>query len=733
MILSNSDLVSVGSPKRNSCAAFLLFCGIAASAILGPQLAIWPSTPALLFVSLAGLVAMTSGVGVPKSCGITGLMLVGWISYRCLTSRVQEFALADGLLLVSCVVSFWICRSVFASRGGVEVLFVGLGFLVFSNLIPLIQQAKDPQYVLILPRGSDFLPSGFFAYYGDCAAFLTAVALLSAGLAADVGRAIWFRLFMGVVVAAAVFGVMYTKSRGGLIALGVGGCILAFLLPMAALSKTSRWRGVIPFALPLIVVCGAWLLLMGFGGAQEARGGATGALFDDPARLFWLKLAASCIGGHPWIGGGSRSFSWENLQFWGGDWSGFSAAEPEFVHNEPIQLVTDYGIIGLLLMVLFLGSVVVSGALALLSSKGKSGVLAVSGLAALVALLFHASVHFVFHVPPSTLLLGIVLAAVVSPVPMKRPELRGGRVVRAMPLLFGSLILAGVGIKSSAAFSQMAPILYQVGDRVMSVEERLLRTEKAAEALPGCTLYNHHGKLALQAAAIAGDEQRSDFLDAAVGSFQQAILLHPFDPDSSVNLANALSSAGREEEAEKEFERAIQLQGDLERGFHAISSLSGHYVRKSERLRKKGEFSASLDQLIRAGDTFDVVASDTVWELGDYAKESRIRITLVLGPWLESLGRYEEASLEYQRAVMIPGAHPLRYLAARNLAKWGDSLWSKRKPSEALAKFMEGRRQLGSAYGTPPDGYSEADLVELRERLAGKIRFLEGAGITLQE
>ncbi|MBC7855098.1 MAG: tetratricopeptide repeat protein, partial [Pirellulaceae bacterium] len=596
------------SPATIVAAGVLLMAGMICSVTLGPQLALWPSAPLLVFLTVACVVVLRVPVQLPTSVLVTGLALVGWMALRCVQSPVASFALTDGILLAACVATFWIFRAILPHRGGVEILFVGLGVLVLASWYPMVEQSKEGGYFLWLPRHAKGYPSGFFTYYGDCAAFLAAMALLSGGLAWDRGRALWFRGFMIVVAIAAAAGVVFTRSRGGIIGLGIGGFVLLVLAPLLSLKRGSRWRGVLAFAVPALLVIGALWIGAGLDQAQEIRkpqdGAGTGnvsGVFENEARLFWLNLAGSCISLHPWQGGGSRSFSWENFRFWETDWAALTAAEPEFVHNEVVQLACDYGLVGLLLMMLLIGAIVVSGAVAQWNSRGRNGAVFVAGLAALTALLVHSCFHFVFHVPPATLLLGLALAAVLEPAcrPDAVPPGRS-RVWMALVPMACVAFLGWFALKSSLAFRQMAPLLYRFGQAVPSPAEALQRTAEAIRSLPGPVLHLQRGKIALMEAGRAEGPDRGLLLEMAEIEFKEAARLNPLDPEPSVNLANVLSAEGRDREAEDEFQRAIGLQGAAERGFRASTSLSAHHSKKAERLRQMGKLEPALAELIQA-------------------------------------------------------------------------------------------------------------------------------------
>jgi hypothetical protein len=435
---------------------------------------------------------------------------------------------------------------------------------------------------------------------------------------------------------------------------------------------------------------------------------------------------------HPWSGGGSRSFSWENLRFWDREWSKFSDAEPEFVHNEWLQTASDYGIVGLLLLVVFLGAMVVTGIIGRWSGDAAKPATAVflAGLSALAGLLVHATFHFVFHVPPAALLLGLTLAMLIEPARGKSADPRRWSVLRAAPVpLAAAVVLFFFGGKAVAVFRELAPVTYRFGGDRAVMPEWLDRLEAATRIWSLPSLHLRSGRISQQLAIdTTGPDQRL-LAENAEAEFRKALELDPFLAEASVNLANVLSGLGRDAEAEREFERAIRLQGGLETGFRSYFSASTHHLIKAERLRAAGKLEDALLSLIQARDLFDRAASPAAGEYGRAGQDYRLALAVNLGPWLEALGRHREAEEEYVRALQIPDAHAIPFLSARNLAAWGDAIWLERKPESALRKFHAARDRVTEARGMVPEGFTVTDLVELSKRVASKIEFLEGAGI----
>jgi len=67
-------------------------------------------------------------------------------------------------------------------------------------------------------------------------------------------------------------------------------------------------------------------------------------VFDSDVRLGYWSMAVEQFVEHPIFGAGSRSYSYECFRYWSPNLD-TGEANPEFAHNEYLQLLADYGIV----------------------------------------------------------------------------------------------------------------------------------------------------------------------------------------------------------------------------------------------------------------------------------------------------------------------------------------------------------------------------------------------------
>ena len=92
--------------------------------------------------------------------------------------------------------------------------------------------------------------------------------------------------------------------------------------------------------------------------AEDASGGDV--VFADSARGSYWPMAIDQISLDPILGSGSRSFSYLCDRFWNPNLRVCSNS-PEFVHNEYLQTLADYGAVRLLMILVFVCAHLVIG------------------------------------------------------------------------------------------------------------------------------------------------------------------------------------------------------------------------------------------------------------------------------------------------------------------------------------------------------------------------------------
>ena len=331
-----------------------------------------------------------------------------------------------------------------------------LFWLIFANLLLLgLYGAVNhlcwgSEHVLWVPRypqyagratGSYFCPDHF-------SGAMEILLCLSIGLLADRERGAAIRWVAGIAAMVAVGGVIMSQSRGG-------GMALIVILAAAMVWAVAQWPRAVRWNLRLIAACGSLLLLMGtlqFGSAYVDRfasydgwrvGVGHGASSAD---TLTESLLRTCRG--RMYGGAVRA--WKSAPFLGigpgmhqNLWPHFaptSDGDPDLgkwptlvndymhsyeVHSDWLQLLEEYGIVGLILfcipcclILVFLASRVSSACperLPLDEPQGQEGFsYAVGGTLAVAAMVFHSLGDFNLQMPATVWALAALVAVALA-------------------------------------------------------------------------------------------------------------------------------------------------------------------------------------------------------------------------------------------------------------------------------------------------------------------------------
>jgi O-antigen ligase/tetratricopeptide (TPR) repeat protein len=731
-------------------ASFCLVVSIWLAVLLGPKLSCWTWGPSMLALGLALAAAAAAaaaaagywrrdkrgaGGGGMGWMGF-GLLVVAWFACRAWVSPVAELGMTDLLLLAGVAGCFVVMRVLQEQALAERVFLWGLALLVVASVVLVVRQVMDPASLARLGK----LPSGFFGHYNYGANFLLGSACLVGGAAVGGRHSKLERWLWGLIAVAGMVAVYFTRSRGGIFGAACGLGMFAVIALIVGKRQGARWFAPAIVAVPLIGFVVAVFLLKGWSDAQVVRKQMPGidALMDNGIRLHLTGIAGSCIGQHPWAGGGSRSFSWECYRFWDADMYGPGVARPEQVHNEILQAAADYGITGAGLLVIFIGALGVVAVVRVLFDESKNKFSSadgwwLGGLAGLVGVLVQSNFSFVFHQMPGAMLLGLCLGRVAHPgdaqdIPRARP-LGQPLGVSAIALACAALLLP-MGWTGTRVVAARWADVYAKGAEV-SPEAGIAALTEAIRLWPLQELLLARAKIyheqSMKAPRGVCDETA---VNLALEDYREASALNPFDPEPVVNRANLLGVLGKDAAALELFERAIHLQGGMEGGFKGCYSKAAYLLLKADRLLVKGNQVDALAVLSDARDTL-VKASDfpSGAPLGQEARVLRLAIAQRLGVLLSLGGRDREAAQEFESAAAVWGGDGVNYLYAWHLRNQAKRIWNERKPAEALSGFLKARGLLDRCGALLPAGVTPADRAKLRQDLDEFIEFLKGAKI----
>lgn len=564
----------------------LVFCvlllALVVTGVLGTETRLLFFWPGCALLGLAGLLAGVRWrikVSFPPSdwCLAAASALTVYLVGRAWFSPVVSLAREDLFVILACFVAYVLMVTVVNHpRWRITVISVLLLVAAGNLVIGFIHFSGNwsfhvvPHFVRTFGEGRI---GGFFNNPNHLAAFFSFVLFPCAGIVCfGRGSATW-KLLLGFFVIALAIGMSLTISRGALIGLAGGGLVFA-VLGLWIVWRTQRH-------LLMHIIIGAVVLMTLGGGVLykvneeylRKRLTSLGATADVRGHVWHSALAQHEQSAQPLIGDGARSFYDGCYKFRSSEMPGWSP-DALFAHNEYLQMLVDYGWIGLALTGLVVATHFANGIrflhwfahwkfpmVGLLPSNGVG--LALGSLAALVASMIHAVFEFHWHVAATALTGSILLGILANPgfqgpehKPARIPGVRVG-VKLAMIAASIAMIAGAVTIGRADYFAAKAEIAAKDGDAFHQIED----LTRAIEIDPtnGETLYRRGlawmDQVSREKSAMANrkalEKARAD-LELAVARNANTFL-YP------LALADVLDGLGHHDEARQKIESAIRL------------------------------------------------------------------------------------------------------------------------------------------------------------------------------
>jgi len=597
--------------KSGILSAGLLFIALALAACFAssleataPGMVLLACVPALL----AGAVAVTGEKRSPFfACLITAA--ASYVAWRAAASPVKDFGRSDAELLAcglaACFWSGWL-----VSRRVQHWAVAGLALLALVNVVVALVQWHDPAYTLFYAgRKTVTYPSGLYAHYNHFANFLLGVGFVAAGCGLLPGSGRFGRWMWCVVAGLCVGGIALSRSRGAWVALAVGTLVLLVCWLLDLKRRRVKWFG--------MAVIGVVTLLpiVGFGGwwgvqkvlAGRGVSGNLSRMMDDSGRLHFATVALDLMGSQSAVGGGSRSFSYEIFRHWDPRemWTG--AGDIDFVHNEFLQAGTDYGWIGLILLIGLLFLVLLRGVLVLAVEPEKNAAipgsaLTAGALAGISAMLVQSMFSFVFHMAPDVMVLGLLIGIVISqPWPFSKGD-RAREMIWQRPALWAAGGLAMGLVMLGVRDAQSWWLVARPGSPGLgySRSDRYDALEKALERRPDFRLEKDAAEVALAISKNSGPPVSGEWQDKAFQQLSNAVERNPQDHASRLNMARALDQLGKFPDAEVQYRKLIPLLDKREMYYRARFAYGSHAFHQADALFHARRSSEALAWALEA-------------------------------------------------------------------------------------------------------------------------------------
>jgi O-antigen ligase len=584
------------------------------------------SIPAYGFIALAGLICLLPSKNnnpnaVALHCTLSAITFATIVLLRGLTSTDAYIARADIDLVLAALIIYLIFSLVLQSSRRKTQLVILLLVVAFGNVvIGGIQFFKGQNFMPF-----DFLPrqdygaraSGFFRCPNFLAGFLEIAMLFGLSFAVWGPLKLLGRIASGYIAAVSVMGIILTGSRGGYASAAAGLLVFAGIWVMLTGKRSRKERWYFKGICALILIVGLGFVLnhsLRKSEFLEHRVESTNADLEVRTGLATAALRQFQL--NPLFGTGSRTYLYYGREFR----NPLIQRDPIFTHNDYLQLLAEYGLIGALAFALFLGFHLkaawktMSEAAAAAASPGadrphskrnrsKSSwrsawrsvtdeedrrdeqrrptikrshalALTIAAFCSVAAYMVHSLVDFNLHIPANACVMAFVFAILASP----GNVLSGGK--QAQPqqtvakwLPYAQKIPAALGVWLIAAALPTWPSEYHADNarRLLSDWRMLESPEYATKAdfhsrkglgydAKNPELYYYLGEAHILLADFAEDpNDRKRHYEESITAYKNALSLSPRDVRFLILLGPTLDAIGRHEEAEQTLVDAIKL------------------------------------------------------------------------------------------------------------------------------------------------------------------------------
>lgn len=631
---------------------FFMIAALAFSMTCAPGLE--PTAPGVASVlACCGLlVSVGWGKRLPFMCVALVAVAAGYAAWRMVNSPVEDFARSDGQLLICGVCTLW--WSAQTGRHMVFRWFIGAVLLLaLANVgVGIWQWKVDPRFMaLFANRKADAFPCGFYGHYNHFANYLLAAGLLAAGLVLSPERKRWLRWLLALVAVLCGYGVIISQSRGAYLAMAVGMVALLVGWVIDLRRRQVRWMPVIAIAAFLAVpafIGVAWkvapeLLAERVQGAEAAHE----TLLEDCGRMGMASMAIKVAQEHPWLGSGSRAYGYELLRFWDPREMWTHSGDPLFVHNEWLQVLVDYGVVGLVMVCLVWLVMWMRGLLVLaLESAGElpSAGMTLGALAAILAVTVQSMFSFVFHVAADVLVCGAMLGCLAAqPWPFAKREVKGEAkphspiLISACLFQISAFLLAATGIwlgwRDVPAWVVNARP--DIAGTPRSSERRYSDVMAALHWRNDFRLQQQAGRAALDVSRKSPDDW-THWLEESARHYAIAVERHPKDYLSQLAYGMVLDEMGKVEEAGPHYRQLLPLMDTREVHYHVRYYYALHCKRFGEALWRKRQAEDGMAWLMEALRQIELTAKTGWYEpASKVAEDLKGKIEFLKGAHIE--------------------------------------------------------------------------------------------------
>ena len=749
--------------------------------LFGITLSVVPQTPAVVVAGISAVVASIylmsqhargiAGFSREKSpyawLPIFAVLAICYFVARAWFSPVKDLGVEDLMLIIPAGIFYLLAGHALTGKQAIKVR-LGLAWVVILLLVlhvisGLMQVYGGEGFSIVFQflgatRVSEGHVTGMYGYYGSFANYAVMAGLLCLSLGVW-GRFVFsVRSLFFILGLGSLFLAVISQSRSAVLSMFVGLGVLSALILLSLVhqnAQTKKWAIRVIGVTMLLTLVGAvaacfWVLKIRTTGDAE---GGLNPIFDSVARLNFWPMAYDQWIDYPFFGAGARSFSYECFVYWNPNLSG-AHANPEFVHNEYLQLLTDYGLVGFLIIITALVvhcHIGWSQARKLAVKIGGDGfkkgsnamALTLAGASGMAAMGVHICLDFPTHLLANLLLF---ICSAIWVLPIVRTRLQGQAHVSAgwLRLDFKSLtvilclFVLGVGAISIGG--------YQLWAGVPLIEQRMVKEDGAwkpyqvdrsavidmlEESLSRAPRWQRAKRLAImykiEADEAAQPQAKEKLYAMAEAACLASIKRNEYDLIPKINLAAIYTSQFRYAEADNAYAEISQRAKVREPRLMMHTHWASLRHRMAIMSAGKGESEAAEMHFQKASNLFEFSKDAGGTMRRNNWKQEYSLCLLSYAILLDEQSRFEDAHNIYVRAEEVQKESRLLaeaefyYYRARHYYGHGLALWHDRQPEKAcqMMSLAEQSMQRNRQYSSDKEWSSWGEQMKQIQKFIG--------------
>lgn len=388
------------------------------------------------------------------------------------------------------------------------------------------------------------------------------------------------RIFLAYAAAMMCVGIAVSGSRGGWVSIAIA---VLFFVGVLITRRGFRWQAII--AALVVASTGYWL----YSKAMAFRAANTFLTGHEKENRFWIwESALKMWQDHPLWGVGPAHFD-DRYRAYRAE-QDKTQSRPGYAHNDYLNTLAEYGVVGLALALLPLGVVgwsavrvwpsLQSSSRDLKNRESNRAAMALGAGCGLIAILVHSLFDFNLHIPANALTAVTISGILISQVRFSTS--RWWKTAR-WPLRIGATVVLTVVIaalarqalsrtREAVAFSQAqkakpgSPAQFDAYRRAMAAEPK---DPEAAFQL------GEH----LKAMAFTGETGYQQFARDAIAAYELCIQLNRWYPLSYIGAGMCLDWLEKHDEALPYFKKAVELDPNY---FYTREMMAWHYFQADD-------------------------------------------------------------------------------------------------------------------------------------------------------